>query len=296
MTLNNSMYLLFILIFLCRYTPRHSATATEEKLTELSEKLARFGLTDSSLYKTITADTSLPMEIVVPPPTAPIFDMFQTKEFLSPLASGFDLGSLSDPLKQFYEMNVSIPVSEPDRYVDIFQRTLTQADSGDWHMERGHRISSSQAKNIHTARNPTTCLNHFKKKIIKHPNLDYGIENEDNARAKYSEVTGYSVEKCGLIVSQNYNWLCGSPDGVVLNAAGERILLEIKCPKSCEGAKIIVPWVKDSQLRQQVKQGADYYCQVQILMFLCRVKKCHFFIWSEEDYLLLEIEFNESFL
>ena len=105
-------------------------------------------------------------------------------------------------------------------------------------------------------------------------------------------MTGYAVEKCGLVVSHNFNWLCGSPDGVVLNAAGERILLEIKCPITCEGARISVPWVKNSKL----KENDDYYCQVQINMYLCRVKKCHFFIWSEADYLLLEIELNEPYL
>ena len=171
------------------------------------------------------------------------------------------------------------------------QRSLAQSESGDWHLERASRISASQAKKIHTAQKISTCLEYFKKKKISHPNLDYGIEHEETARNRYSEVTGYSVEKCGLIVSQTYNWLCGSPDGIVINAAGERLLLEIKCPITCEGSRISVPWVKNSQLKDQ-----DYYCQVQILLYLCRAKKCHFLIWSSADYLLLEIPLDESYL
>ena len=280
-----------------KYTPRSSTVPTEDKLKEIAAELAKFGLTESSLYKTVSADATEQMEVDVPPPTPSdtISKMFQAREIETPLVSGFDLGQLQDPMKQFYQQNII--VAEANRYVDIFQRTLSQSDCEIWFLERGSRISSSQAKNIYTSKKSHTCLNYFKKKKISHPNLDYGIANEENARLKYSEVTGYSVERCGLVISHTYNWLCGSPDGVVQNAAGERLLLEIKCPKNCEGAKISVPWVKDSKLKMvNSKQGAEYYCQVQLLMFLCRAKKCHFFIWSEVDYLLLEIELNESYL
>ena len=258
----------------------------------MADELKKFGLEDSSMYKTLTAETGpeTEIDIPIPSPSTEVQRMFQEQE----TDPGFNISNvrdpsqLNEPAKLYYMEQVAI--SDAELYIKMFQQTLDQAEdlSGQWKLLRSSRISASQANKIHRAQTAKTALSHFKKKAVKHPNLDYGIENEDNARRKFTEVTSYEVEKCGLIVSNRFNWLCGSPDGIFVNAAGERVLIEIKCPISCENSKINVKYVKNSQ----IKQTHEYFCQVQLLMYLTRTKKCNFFIWSEADYLLLEIELD----
>ena len=143
------------------YTPRPSSIPSEDQLAEIAEELASFGLTESSLYKTVSADISLPAEVPPPPPASPvILEMFQAREIESPLVSSYDFGTLADPEKRFILKNVAI--TEADRYVEIFQRSLSQSESGEWHLQRGSRISASQAKKIHTAQKSSTCLEYFK--------------------------------------------------------------------------------------------------------------------------------------
>lgn len=55
----------------------------------------------------------------------------------------------------------------------------------------------------------------------------YGIDNEMNAIAKYEEQTGTKCEKSGLRVQKLYQFIAGSPDGLVNDG-----LIEIKCPYS----------------------------------------------------------------
>ena len=274
-------------LYAAKCTTRSSTRPNEDKLKDVAEELAKFGLTNSSLFKTVTADTSPEMEIEIPLPSTEVKKMFHEQE----TDPGFNISNvrdpsqLNEPAKSYYMEHIAI--SDPELYINMFQETLEQAEdiSGQWKLLRSCRISASQANKIHRARTPQTVLSHFNKKLVKHPNLDYGIENEVNARRKFTEVTSYEVEKCGLIVSHRFNWLCGSPDGIFVNAAGERVLIEIKCPSSCAGSKINVSWVKNSQ----IKQTHEYFCQVQLLMYLTRTQKCNFFIWSDDDYLLLEI-------
>ncbi|KAF4520399.1 hypothetical protein B566_EDAN016686, partial [Ephemera danica] len=61
----------------------------------------------------------------------------------------------------------------------------------------------------------------------------HGVRTEPKARDEYCKIYCKKVECCGLICHVNNPWLCGSPDGIVLdcNNKPERIL-EIKCPST----------------------------------------------------------------
>jgi len=56
--------------------------------------------------------------------------------------------------------------------------------------------------------------------------MEWGIENEPNARRAYELETGREVEEVGFIVPDETDAYGGSPDGLV----GEDGLIEIKCP------------------------------------------------------------------
>ena len=105
-------------------------------------------------------------------------------------------------------------------------------------------------------------------------------------------MTQQEVITCGLVVSKTYNWLCGSPDGIVIDENGERVVLEIKCPVSCHNKPINVSYLEAGKL----KESHDYFTQVQILMYLCKAERCDFFIWSSVDCKCIEIKLDLEFV
>jgi hypothetical protein len=215
--------------------------------------------------------------------------MFDEAEIVLMSDGGATDYELSPQLLLFYMDQIEV---EESSFEAICQLTMGQSECPDWYLQRKLRISASRANKIHRAKKNETRMRYFFESGIDHPNLSYGREMEDIARRKYMELTGYETVQCGLVVSKNYHWLCGSPDGLVLNSKRDRFLLEIKCPVSCKDSKIVVPYVKDSKL----KESHEYFAQVQILMYFCKVEKCHLFIFSSEDYLLLEIALNKAYL
>jgi hypothetical protein len=73
-----------------------------------------------------------------------------------------------------------------------------------------------------------------------------------------------------------------------IDAAGQIIVLEVKCRES----SIKVDYVKNGEL----KKTHPYFFQVQVQMYLCNAAKCHFFVFSPVDSLLIEIAIDRDFL
>jgi hypothetical protein len=46
----------------------------------------------------------------------------------------------------------------------------------------------------------------------------------------------------------------------------------------------------------KLKKTHSYFFQVQVQMYLCKAAKCHFFVFSPVDSLLIEIEYDRDFL
>lgn len=61
------------------------------------------------------------------------------------------------------------------------------------------------------------------------PAMQWGIEQEANARAMYEERTGNLVRPCGFAIHDSIEFFGASPDGLV-----DIGLLEIKCPTSAK--------------------------------------------------------------
>jgi putative phage-type endonuclease len=57
--------------------------------------------------------------------------------------------------------------------------------------------------------------------------MDWGTEQEPNARNAYSAITGEFVDECGFIVHPSLEFFGASPDGLI----GAK-LVEIKCPNT----------------------------------------------------------------
>ncbi len=95
-----------------------------------------------------------------------------------------------------------------------------------------------------------------------------------------------------MFVKSDHSFICASPDGISITDSGQLYVLEIKCPSSCKGKKISVPYLEDGEL----KKSHAYYTQVQLQLFCCNLDVAHFFVYSDVDYQLLEIHRDNDYL
>ena len=257
---------------------------SQDYLTDIAEKMAACGLTDRSLYKSITAEKSstedqnspskVPDEIV----SLLSVELFIACSSLTP----------NDEEKTFYDNNVACT---QEKAIEIYCDTIGQDRNKRWFLHKKYRLSASKAHQISRAKAPNR-LKYFIGFQGDHPNLRYGREMEPLAREKYREVTGNEIIECGLFVKSCQPWICSTPDAIVRTSEGELITLEIKCPSSCKGKKISTSYLSNGAL----KINHPYYCQVQIQMYCANVEKCHFCVYSQEDYIIIEIRRDDYFL
>ncbi len=258
-----------------------------DKMQGLAEEMAQFGLTDRSLYKSLVAaneEDELDQENELAAYKAPeeVRCLLNT-QLLIPCSSLQP--SLSQ--KDFFEKMVACTT---EKSVRIFEETIGQDKNKQWFIHKKYRISASRAHRISRAK-PSNQLKYFVALQGDHPNLRYGREMEPIAREKYMELTGNTVLLSGLFVKNCQPWICASPDGIV-KSADEVFLLEIKSPSSCKGKEIKVPYLENYTL----KKNHEYFTQVQIQMYCANVAKCHFFVFTQADYVLLEIARDDDFL
>ena len=112
---------------------------------------------------------------------------------------------------------------------------------------------------------------------------------EKTALENYSTLTGNKVIESGLIVKPNQTWLCSSPDGLIKD---HKICLEIKCPSSCENIDISVDYIRYNNL----VKSHPYFTQVQLQMYTSNSDSCHFFVFSEKDFILINVPRDNEFL
>jgi len=96
-------------------------------------------------------------------------------------------------------------------------------------------------------------------------NLDacrWGTTNEKNAIKDYMVRTGNVVKSMGFATHPNYDWLGGSPDGLV----GDEGIIEVKCPFVKQVPHVKIPPV--------------YYCQVNGLLEILGRRWCDFISWT----------------
>ncbi len=175
--------------------------------------------------------------------------------------------------------------------MELFGRTLGQAQNPQWHLERKFRLSASKAHKVLRGRTKETRINHFFATSVVVPSMRYGMEMEKKAREKYVLVTGKQVLESGLFVRASQPWMAASPDGIVIGKQETR-MLEIKCPSSCQDGKIEVDYIQENNL----KKSHMYYTQVQLQMYVTNTCICDFFVFSEADYKMLEVPIDHDFL
>ncbi|KAG5880978.1 hypothetical protein JTB14_018707 [Gonioctena quinquepunctata] len=126
----------------------------------------------------------------------------------------------------------------------------------------------------------------------------YGKNMEKLERELFERLIGAEVHEIGLIVSRHQPLLVCSPDGVISNGSDFE-LLEIKCPPTCENAKITnreeqTAYVSylcyDKIGNLKLQESHAYYTQIQVSLYVI------FSVFSEIDYLYLKIQRDGNLL
>ncbi len=101
-------------------------------------------------------------------------------------------------------------------------------------------------------------------------NTDAGNELEPGAREAFMAQTGLTVVEVGFM-AEDAEWFGGSPDGLIVDAAGNYIGgVEIKCPT----AETLAEWLMDGGLPDEHK------AQVHASLFISGLPVWHFFAWN----------------
>ena len=93
---------------------------------------------------------------------------------------------------------------------------------------------------------------------------EWGTVNEPNGIAYYEQVTGNKVIETGLHTHPNFNWIAGSPDGLV----GTEGMVEIKCPYYKRTPHAEIP--------------GHYYMQINALLECTGRDWCDYVCWTPQ--------------
>lgn len=111
---------------------------------------------------------------------------------------------------------------------------------------------------------------------------EHGNNFESIAQGDFEIETGLNVVETGFHVSDEYEWLGASPDGLINDDA----VLEIKCPYGARNT---------GEFKSVIEQP-HYYAQMQIEMFCTGRNKCYFYQWSQKGSTHDVVDLNKYWL
>lgn len=208
-----------------------------------------------------------------------------------------------EEFEQFYN---TVQVTKDD-WFKIITESQGQSSCFQWHCERFKRIASStRAHRIKTRENNFESLakqfknDKFQGRMTKA--MEYGLKMESEARNCFILQTGLKIYTIGLVIKILQPYLAASPDRI---SVADKSILEIKCPYTCEKLLIVdlekkicyvhYLFINDKD-EVELKTSHQYYTQIQVAMYVTGLEKCHFFVYSECDFVHLIISKNTIFL
>ncbi|XP_023930360.1 uncharacterized protein LOC106151446 [Lingula anatina] len=266
---------------------------------------------DSILFDThLENDNSILFdnEVTVTAVPLPIFD--------HPHNCDYDADAcINDQVENFVK---SIKFSENEIH-QIEESTRGQRENPEWHQQRRGAVTASRmgsilrtfekqkppCKSVITAIMGREC-SEDNIPYTTVPSLKWGISNEKKARDQYlrqqkKQHTNLSINEKGLVVAEDYPYIRGSPDGIITCSCHSERVLEIKCPYSCRNM-MVKDAIKCGKIRYldgnfmlKPFSTEGYYEQVQALMYILKLNKCEFVIWTNVDMMVIEVGYNAEF-
>jgi len=105
------------------------------------------------------------------------------------------------------------------------------------------------------------------------------------AKEAFESLFSVQVLPAGLFVDEQYNFLAGSPDGLV----GENEIIEIKCPHNSKdmtplqgvvAKKIKFLNICNNNGDLQLNKNHNYYYQIQGQLRVANKLSCYFIVWT----------------
>ncbi|XP_022165265.1 uncharacterized protein LOC111030182 [Myzus persicae] len=129
--------------------------------------------------------------------------------------------------------------------------TREQSSSSRWFMERRNRITASDFGKICKMRPTTSCKNIVANKLYSTSSstnepiaCKYGKDMEPVALEYFENNMGTKIQKCGLIIDEDYPFFGASPDGLI----GNDSIIEVKCPYSAKDYPTVEEAIKDKKV------------------------------------------------
>lgn len=111
--------------------------------------------------------------------------------------------------------------------------------------------------------------------------MQWGIDHEPIARKSYMEKQDIMVNPA-FLEHEKYKFCCASLDGITFEGD---LILEIKCPSS----------TKTLEYAKMQKIEDHYMAQVQWYLMVSKAEKAHFWVWYENEQILIEILPNKQY-
>ena len=256
----------------------------------LKADLERFGLTNSSMFKSLSVVPVLTQEEDIEQHVMPRDLNIKIREIFC-VGGMLNLPQRKNPQmtqdeETFFRKFVETDDEEREL---IFCKTIGQAQRDHsrtkWFDEKEFRVSASNARKIAFANRDETLYGYFFKdrgSAFESDSMRYGSDTEATAFEAYKSMREERGDVCtymesGLVICRHYTWLCASPDGIVIESNGDLTIIEIKCPVSGASGDINVNYLKGDELNKK----HYYYAQVQVQLMACDAKKTHFFIYAQ---------------
>ena len=158
--------------------------------------------------------------------------------------------------------------------------TTLQQRTPAWHNARSGKLTASNLAGVlglstFCSRNETYKRIRGVTKFEGNDATRYGCANEQNGINAYQVVTGNLVEPTGLWTHKDYNWLAGSPDGLV----GDEGMIEVKCPYYRKVAHTQIP--------------IYYYIQMIACLEMTQRAWCDYVCWTPECTTMFRVSRDE---
>jgi len=98
---------------------------------------------------------------------------------------------------------------------------------------------------------------------------EYGTRHEADALAEFELIQGVKVDPVGFVQSKEYDWLGGSPDGLI----GNDSTVEAKCPFGMRK-------ITNTDDFKSIEEQPHYYAQIQICLHATKRSRCAFIQWA----------------
>lgn len=176
---------------------------------------------------------------------------------------------------------------------NINEETVLQRDCQMWFERRKHRLTSSLFGKICKRRNESSKV--LFKSIeytarLTTPAVLYGIDREATALCEYTKKTSRKVEKVGLFIHPEHNFLGASPDGLV-----EDGVIEIKCPFTAKDENPNEFTFNFLNVDGELRPNHDYYFQIQGILEITNREWCDLIIYTSKGIRIVNIKRSRSF-